>query len=479
MSFKIEEVQTDGSWVPLTDFRAHYTDENIFTLVVGQNAVGKSRLLRKIVSNYIFNADERVKLANRENYELDVDNQLYNNFQNSFYHIYDYTQQELDTKRLLLGKEYYDYFPDHEVRCSPDSAITPTNVIAVSTGRHDRFPSPLHSKKRKSNTNYNYIGTENKSGSNISNSLTALLEGLVTGRQKLNHLASIFEYLGFVPYLDIKLAIDKRQRSKTSRQGEHQEYLNIDPSLIDFLFSDEITHNKSRLGSSHIYEDLKYHSKANIELDFGDNYLGRAHSTILNLIPLLKSELIRISDVTLVNLLGKSRLRLSQASSGQQCMLTIMLGIAGAIQNGSLICIDEPEISLHPSWQSNIVSQLQRVFSDYHGCHFIIATHSPQIVAGLTSNNGYVLNLEERRLYHSHEYAKRSADFQLAEIFHAPGFNNEYLVRLTLLTLTKLSRREELSNEDRLNINRLLKSRELLSDTDPVFHLIGQVEALY
>lgn len=159
-------------------------------------------------------------------------------------------------------------------------------------------------------------------------------------------------------------------------------------------------------------------------------------------------------------------------------MLTIMLGIAGAIKNGALICIDEPEISLHPQWQANLVKQLQEVFSNFYGCHFVIATHSPQIVSGLTHSNGYVLNLEEKELYHSFDYARRSADFRLAEVFHTPGQNNEYLLRITLLLLTKLTRREELNYEDQENLKKLGNIRKSMSDADPVYHLIGQVEAL-
>ncbi len=476
MNFKIEEVQSDGRWIPLSDYRASDTNENLFTLVVGQNAVGKSRLLRKIVSNYIFNTEETFELSNYSNVSFKLDK--YYRKLPPYDNLPRLTQRALENKRTMLDSGNYNFHPNREIRCSPNSTIRPTNVIAVSTGRHDRFPLPGYSKKAPS-ISYNYIGADNKSGFNISNSLTSLLEGLVEGRQKLDHLSSIFEYLGFEPYLDIKFLLDKRQLSRISNSREYLYDHKLDPSLIDFLFENENKHGKPDLGMGHIYEDLKYHAKANIEIGFRDNYLGREHSTILNLIPLVKSELVRISDVTLVSTRGKSRLRLSQASSGQQCMLTIMLGIAGSIQNGSLICIDEPEISLHPSWQSSIVNQLQRVFSGYYGCHFIIATHSPQIVAGLTTDNGYVLNLEEQKLYYSREYAKRSADFQLAEIFHSPGFNNEYLVRLTLLILTKLSRRDDLSFEDRSNIAQLIKTRKLLSDTDPVFHLIGQVEAIY
>lgn len=59
MRFQIESVWADGKRVPLSDSQTSEWTDNTFTMVVGQNAVGKSRLLRKIVSNYVFAKQER------------------------------------------------------------------------------------------------------------------------------------------------------------------------------------------------------------------------------------------------------------------------------------------------------------------------------------------------------------------------------------------------------------------------------------
>jgi len=156
----------------------------------------------------------------------------------------------------------------------------------------------------------------------------------------------------------------------------------------------------------------------------------------------------------------------------------MILGIAGSIQDNSLICIDEPEISLHPEWQTDIIGQLQKAFSGYEGCHFIIATHSPQIVAGLTIKNGFILDLEAQQIHRSRDHSNRSADFQLAEVFNAPGLNNEYLIRISLSILSKLAKRQELTPDESEKISMLANIRECLSDIDPVRHLVDQVLAL-
>lgn len=41
--------------------------------------------------------------------------------------------------------------------------------------------------------------------------------------------------------------------------------------------------------------------------------------------------------------------------------------------------IDEPEISLHVSWQMNFINDVQEI-ANLSGFHFIVATHSPQII---------------------------------------------------------------------------------------------------
>jgi len=480
MRFQISEVQADGHWVPLTDYRVSDNFENVFTLIVGQNAVGKSRLLRKIVSNYIFSSENRTKTSDRSgqsvNHNPSYPMGLLNELPKPSRHKNLPTYLQSALPYITQTHNNYNY---GEVRTSHYSSLTPSNVIAVSTGRHDRFPSATHARNKEVIADYRYIGTDQFSKNSISSSLISLLEGLLQGRQSLHKLSNIFEYLGFAPYLDIKLSLDKKHYARLTNEESYELHYSSDPSLLEFLIGDEDRMHDSYSSARAFYEYLKARSKTNIELHFWDDSLDVQHQTIDELIPFLKSGLIKIFDITLIKLVDKSRLRLSQASSGQQCMLTIMLGIAGAIKNGSLICVDEPEISLHPQWQTNLVKQLQEVFSDFTGCHFVIATHSPQLVSGLTSTNGYVLNLEDKELHHSFDYAKRSADFQLAEVFHTPGQNNEYLLRVALLLLTKLSRREELCHEDRESLNRLISIRKRMSDTDPVYHLIGQVEALY
>ncbi len=70
---------------------------------------------------------------------------------------------------------------------------------------------------------------------------------------------------------------------------------------------------------------------------------------------------------------------LSSLSSGEQHELVLLYELLFNAETGSLILIDEPEISLHLAWQVNFLRDLQEV-SKLTTSDVIIATHSPEII---------------------------------------------------------------------------------------------------
>lgn len=65
-------------------------------------------------------------------------------------------------------------------------------------------------------------------------------------------------------------------------------------------------------------------------------------------------------------------------SSGEQHFIVQVITLLIKANPGSLILIDEPELSLHPAWQMDYLKMLQRI-AQIGGYQFILATHSPQI----------------------------------------------------------------------------------------------------
>ena len=78
---------------------------------------------------------------------------------------------------------------------------------------------------------------------------------------------------------------------------------------------------------------------------------------------------------------GKEEIGLSKLSSGEKHEFIMLFKLIFETPANSLVLIDEPEISLHVSWQLEFMSDLAKMQSA-NQFQSIIATHSPQIIQG-------------------------------------------------------------------------------------------------
>nr|MDT0662112.1 ATP-binding protein [Micromonospora sp. DSM 115978] len=74
--------------------------------------------------------------------------------------------------------------------------------------------------------------------------------------------------------------------------------------------------------------------------------------------------------------LGEKQIPLGGLSSGERQILYILLQCLAS--NGSVIMIDEPELSMHVDWQHEIVSAMRAVAPE---SQLVLATHSPEVMA--------------------------------------------------------------------------------------------------
>ncbi len=66
-------------------------------------------------------------------------------------------------------------------------------------------------------------------------------------------------------------------------------------------------------------------------------------------------------------------------SSGEQHELVLAFELLFRVKEGSMILIDEPELSLHVTWQHKFLEDVGRI-SDLANLDFLVATHSPSII---------------------------------------------------------------------------------------------------
>ena len=67
-----------------------------------------------------------------------------------------------------------------------------------------------------------------------------------------------------------------------------------------------------------------------------------------------------------------------ELSSGEQHFIIQLIMLLMKAEPGSLILIDEPELSYHPAWQMDYLKNLKRI-AEIGEYQFLLATHSPQI----------------------------------------------------------------------------------------------------
>jgi predicted ATPase len=446
----------NGCWFNYDYLNFHTEDiipeMNIFTIVVGRNGSGKSRLLRGVV-----NAFASVP-------ELKIERDIFNN-------------------------------DDEEVRfTSTDYDFIPTKVIASSTSPFDKFPVDRRGQRAGY---YEYLGLKGLQSSNLSlafmaKTIGSLVRSINSDNVHSGTIVGVLDYLGYYGVIKARFAMEptpKRIEEALNSPDPIEELLDLLRSRYGVTYSNFLKMQGSHNAEDYNYEVLKaLHQflmfgnkpRLDIVIDFDGVRDARTGAMIDDYFTvLLEAGFLRLRDITLHKKGVLEPFRMSDASSGEQCVVMAILGIASQIKDGSLVCIDEPEVCLHPEWQERYIELLISTFSRFSGCHFVIATHSPQIVSMLGDENCYILDIQKRETYNAKWFNKKSADFQLASVFGAPGYKNEYLSREFISALATLGSGNELSQK-RLNIlHRLLALREGIDDSDPVRRLMDMLlEAL-
>lgn len=83
-----------------------------------------------------------------------------------------------------------------------------------------------------------------------------------------------------------------------------------------------------------------------------------------------------------------------ELSSGEKNLLAKVLFLYLSKFKNKVILIDEPELSLHPSWQNQLIS-IYEAFASNNNNQIILATHSPMIIAGTRKEYLRLLTLSE------------------------------------------------------------------------------------
>lgn len=91
---------------------------------------------------------------------------------------------------------------------------------------------------------------------------------------------------------------------------------------------------------------------------------------------------------------GTEKIQLDQLSSGEKQILLILTTVFLQEEKPSVLLMDEPEISLHISWQDRLIELIRELNPN---CQLILTTHSPNIFAnGWEDKIVFIQDLEEK-----------------------------------------------------------------------------------
>jgi predicted ATPase len=392
------------------------------TAIIGKNGTGKSHLLGAIVQTFI-TLQELKDGKKRSVKELPLD----------------YLEYLCDGRRCTVKRDPFEK-GQVEARVEGRRVMVldlplPRRVLALTISPFDKFPVPRRNRNPfapPESSMYQYLGLRDSFGKAsiqtlLYRSLNSLFEKNEDDALRNSNIGAVFEFLNLKPTVNViyRLRSTERLREAVNRQ------LHLDEDKVLSSTQQRQVEDMERSGVSEFelreLLDLAYSraNRAKIEIRADFEYGGEIDDFFHKLQPLRRAGFLNLIGVEVTHKSGlPSDLR--SASSGTLSMVSALIALASVIKNGSLILIDEPELSLHPEWQIKYVDLLVRTFSRYTGCHFVVATHSPMVISELPVHAD-VISLENDTLPPTHEMQGKSADFLLAEAFGLPTNNNLYI----------------------------------------------------
>lgn len=436
-------------------------DDSVVTVLLGQNGTGKSRLMRDVLS--IFNFVETQKVI----FPLSL---VRKNCVRKIKYSYDehFCEIEIHPSREVLTRV-------NRVTCHPKEVPLPTRFIASSSSPFDKFPYP-RTKRRieqdgKDQDRYAYLGLKDRSGRAsgsraLMNTIANLAELSDKDQSRNIAVAEVFRFLGYTPILDLEykftgplqkyynlfqsdLFEETIFENNRSNFDPAVEYLNQysqnrsslpPPSLLDKIATQvrvkNFTTEEISTAFHQISKNISGSRNVQMRLDFMSN--RKTDNQFSQIQILRKTGILRLQSVE-SNRTDGTKLDFKEVSSGEFAIALGIIGIASVIENGSVIFIDEPEISLHPAWQDKYLELLLRSFSNFKGCHFILATHSPLILSDVDPKKSNIVTMGSENETEANDVSGASTDELLLNVFDVTTGNNSYLKQQLTIALALIS----------------------------------------
>ena len=449
--------------------------KDIFTsLIIGENGVGKSFLL-KIISDF-FRFVSRPTKSTQIKYERVA---VSYNISNDFYEIV----KEKNTLSFKMNGNVI----------SRDEIEIPNKIIALSFMVNDKF-SFVSDRENSSyeeviEERYKYLGVRATSNatytSTIQKKLLSSILKILDDPDRVDSLNKVFDFVGLNSSIEIVYKLKRKTlfsrgidndfvKKRMSSVLHRKEFLRRE-TLDGFEFTPEQLvrfidrlSNSNNVSNNYISFSLNTANSSNYDFFDFNKYLKMMESL----------ELIASPDIKFVK---SDYFDFEHTSSGEKHFIFTMINLLSEIEDNSLILIDEPELSLHPRWQMNYINLLKSVTTFFKSSHCLLASHSHFMVSDLNPDSSSLLSLDKSyingiesrisKLIQYDTYAW-SAENILYEVFNLRTTRNKYF-ESDIVSLLKLISQNSHDLEEISRLHEKL-SGYILNSNDPVNEILSQ-----
>jgi predicted ATPase len=361
------------------------------------------------------------------------------------------------------------------------TAKLPTKVIAMSFMVNDKFSF----SRFEEDDFYDYRGVRATSNasytSTIKRMITNSLISSIGYNDKLETVRNTLNFLGMSESLAITYTLNRKTlfkkqlpikaiAKKIETIGRRKKYIN------------EIELQKIKENPEIIIQDIEdlykecsaINGKIHLTLNLSHKESIIRTAIFQSLLRLERLEFIANPDIEFYK---KDNFSFEETSSGEKNIIFTILNLISSIKNNSLLLIDEPELSLHPTWQMKYVNFIKEAIKSNLDCHLIFASHSHFMVSDLEPGSSSLVSINQHNGKRTCEHIEHSTyawsvENILYKVFHLRTTRNTQ-VEMDLYELSSLISQ---NSSDIKRLKELLNNLEkiILDINDPLNIIISQ-----
>lgn len=465
LSFKITHKESAIYNCIFTDNQKHNRNLPLSSIIIGENGSGKSYLLSQIADFFRFIQ----RIANKEK-------KPYYKYENAS------VEYLMDSDSYFINKDKNKVvFYINGVQTDLLSVKLPTKIIAMSFMVNDKFSF----SRFEEDDFYDYRGVRATSNasytSTIKRMITNSLISSIGYKDKLKTVKDTLHFLDMTEKLAITYILNRKTLFK--KQPPLKTIISkIDAILRRKQYVNEHEFYRMKENPEMILHDIdvlykecsEKNGRIHLTLDLGDKGPIVKTSLFQSLSRLEKLEFISNPDIEFYK---KDNFSFEETSSGEKNIIFTILNLIASIKNNSLLLIDEPELSLHPTWQMKYINFIKKSIESNFDCHLIFASHSHFMISDLEPESSSLTSISQHdgeRICENIEYSTYawSVENILYKVFHLRTIRNAQ-VEMDLYELSGLISQK---SSDIKRIEQILKHLEkiVLDINDPLNMIIEQ-----